>query len=45
MPLTEASPAIIEHIASVAEFPSPAQVMDACDHSGTQQRHVEAIRH
>src|SRR5262249_28694427 len=44
MPLAEAPRPIIEHVARVAALPSAALVPDAYDHSGTQQRHLTAIR-
>jgi Domain of unknown function (DUF4158) len=44
MSLAEAPQAIIEHVARVAVLPSAALAPDAYDHSGTQQRHLAAIR-
>jgi hypothetical protein len=44
MPLAETPRPIIDHIARIAVLPSAALVPDAYDHSGTQQRHLAAIR-
>jgi hypothetical protein len=44
MPLAEAPRMIIDHVARVAALPAAALVTDAYDHSGTQQRHLAAIR-
>ena len=43
-PLAEAPPAIIQHVAKTAGIPVAALVTEAYDHSGTQQRHLAAIR-
>jgi len=44
MPLTQAPRAIIEHVGRVAGLPAGALVAEAYDHSGTQQRHLAAVR-
>jgi TnpA family transposase len=44
MPLADAPRAIIEHVANAVGVSQAALVADAYDHSGTQQRHVAAIR-
>jgi len=44
MPLAEAPRAIVEHVARVARLPAGTLVPEAYDHSGTQQRHLAAVR-
>jgi hypothetical protein len=44
MPLNEAPRSMVEHIAKIAGVAATALVLEAYDHSGTQQRHLAAIR-
>jgi hypothetical protein len=44
MPLAEAPQVIVEHVAKAAGVTHATLVAGAYDHSGTQQRHVAAIR-
>jgi Domain of unknown function (DUF4158) len=44
LPLTEAPRSIVEHVAEIDGVPATSLVAEAYDHSGTQQRHLAAIR-
>jgi hypothetical protein len=44
MPVAEAPRVIVEHIAKIAGIPAASLAPAAYDHSGTQQRHLAAIR-
>jgi Domain of unknown function (DUF4158)/Tn3 transposase DDE domain len=44
IPLTEAPHSIVEHVARAVGIPAAALVVETYDRSGTQQRHLAAIR-
>jgi Domain of unknown function (DUF4158) len=44
IPLTEAPHSIVEHVARAAGIPAATLVVETYDRSGTQQRHLAAIR-
>jgi hypothetical protein len=44
MALAEAPQSIVEHVARTAGIPAASLVVEAYDRSGTQQRHLAAIR-